>query len=515
MTYLPSVLSLVDSNNSSSFTGTTFTGSSSSTNGYNTISLSIDADENSDASGLNLQFSEDGITFTTYYADTYFTGAKYLKEYTIVGKFYRIQYIASISGNVNITSRLSTDTNAKSNTPSYNNDSLYDAFSKLRVTNPLTLLDVKFPAQSTGTTEFLENNIIITNKSTTYTATYADSKCVITGTGSGSYINQSRRYCVYQPGKSLLLLASGIIYDGTGTGFKSRIGYFDEDNGLFFEYDSANEMGIVLRNNTVDTVTLQNNWNIDKMDGTGTSGFNLDFSKCQLFVIDLEWLGVGRVRYGFYVFGKIYYCHQIVNINTLNDVYMINPNLPIRYELTGTGTGTVTLTQICSSVISEGGYNPYGRSFSISNEITGITVSTTEFPILTIRGNSSFKHQNIIPSTINIFCTDNNKYFLYKVRLYLAPNSPGTITWTNVNNNSIVEYSTAISTFTTSNSIVVDSGYFVSKGSSSFTSFIDVFSNFIQITSNIDNVSDILVITAQATTGSGDVYASINWKEIY
>ena len=515
MTFFPLVQSKVDVNNTTTYSGTSFNGTSTQTIGYNNLLLTIDIDVNSNPAGIQILFSDDNSTFTSYYTDTYFSGIKYSKEFEILKKYYKIQFTSSSSGTGNITSRLLTSSNEKEKF-SYNNDSIYDAFGKLRVSNPLTLLDNKFPGQSTGTTEFLENNILVTSKATTYTAVYSDSKCVITGTGDGSYISQSRKYCVYQPGKSLLFLGSGIIYAGTGTGFTSRIGYFDDDNGVFFEYTSGSGISIVLRNNTVDTITLQNNWNIDKMDGTGNSGFNLDFTKCQLFVIDLEWLGVGRIRYGFYVFGKIYYCHQIVNVNTLNNVYMINPNLPIRYELTGTGTtGSVTLTQICSSVISEGGYNPYGRPFSVNNGITGITVSTTEIPILVIRGNSNFKHQNIIPSNIELFCTENNKYFLYKVRLYLAPNSPGTISYTNVDNNSIVEYGTNFTPFSTTNSIIVDSGYFVSKATSGFSSFNDVFSNFIQITSNIDNVSDILVITAQTLTGSGDVYAKINWNEIY
>ena len=69
------------------------------------------------------------------------------------------------------------------------------------------------------------------------------------------------------------------------------------------------------------------------MDGTGTSGYNIDFTKSQLYVIDFEWLSVGRIRFGFYIFGKIYYCHQISNFNELDEPYMKTANLPIRYEI--------------------------------------------------------------------------------------------------------------------------------------------------------------------------------------
>ena len=43
----------------------------------------------------------------------------------------------------------------------------------------------------------------------------------------------------------------------------------------------------------------QSQWNVDKCDGTGVSGFNIDFTKTQLSFIDFQWLGVGRVLCGF------------------------------------------------------------------------------------------------------------------------------------------------------------------------------------------------------------------------
>lgn len=100
------------------------------------------------------------------------------------------------------------------------------------------------------------------------------------------------------------------------------------------------------------------------MDGTGISSISLNFTKAQLFVINFEWLSVGRIRFGFYLFGKINYCHQNTNLNLLTAPYMLSQNLPIRYEIITTYGETGSLVQICSTVISEGGYTPIGRSFS-------------------------------------------------------------------------------------------------------------------------------------------------------
>lgn len=66
-------------------------------------------------------------------------------------------------------------------------------------------------------------------------------------------------------------------------------------------------------------------------------------------------------------------------------------------------------------------------------------------------------------------------------------------------------------------SIIIDQGYFYGRGIVSFNSLTDVFTNIIQLTSNMDNVCDVLLLTAEktGTTGAGNVFASISWQEIY
>ena len=81
----------------------------------------------------------------------------------------------------------------------------------------------------------------------------------------------------------------------------------------------------------------QAHFNLDTMDGTGPSGVPLDLTKSQIFVIDYEWLGVGRVRFGFVFAGAIVYCHDAVFANTVGSVYMSTPNNPLRYQTEATG----------------------------------------------------------------------------------------------------------------------------------------------------------------------------------
>jgi hypothetical protein len=506
------------------------------TTGYNALFITVTSDTNSTAGGIEVFFSDDGSTWRLFYTDTYFATPPFTRSYLIVKKYYKITYTAaSLPGTLNITSRLSTqlssDLTQTTSITVFDSsvENTVDAFGKLRVSSPFTLLDIRFPGQTTGGTTFLSNSQqVVSASSGTFSGAYGNSKLVMTGTGVGYYISQSRNYCVYQPGKSLLILASGVFDPGNAT-FTTRAGYLDYNvsvsppvvrNGVFFQI-SGGVASMNIKNNTTTSVT-QANWNIDQMDGTGPSGLILDFTKTQLLVFDLEWLGVGRVRCGFYAYGRIQYCHQFTHVNELTAPYTTSINLPLSYALFGTVAGqTGTMTQICSTVLSEGGYNPAGRPFS-TNTSAETNVPQAETAILAIRGGaSSYNHQNIVPSASSIIDSTNNNTLLYRLRIYPAGTSAGTITWTDVDSTySVVQFATNanITGFTTTGSIVVDSAYFLGKGSNVFSDLGNTFSNLLlQITSNIADVSDIMVLTCRRINSGTDakVSASLSWNEFY
>lgn len=82
----------------------------------------------------------------------------------------------------------------------------------------------------------------------------------------------------------------------------------------------------------------QSQWNMDKMDGTGPSGYNLDISKMQMAYIDYTWYGAGFIRFGFRaVNGEIVYCHKMPNNNVNTSAYMRSGNLPGRFEAINQG----------------------------------------------------------------------------------------------------------------------------------------------------------------------------------
>ena len=591
MAFFANVLSKDDPNNSGTynqysisqnftFSGK-FTGFSTDTTSYNTLIVNVNTSANSIPCGLLIQYSSTGIDFdsngainysTVYYSDTIFSNSisssnpvmnaasgSFLKTYPILKQYYRIVYtpLNNYPSTLIINSRLSTqlyESPTQNSVSTFDNgeENIYDAFGKLRVSYPNTIIDLKIPGiGTTGSAGYQTNYLEICQN---YSGigqtglTGGSASLILEAGGHVKITSQSRKYCTYQPGKSLLFMASGIIgyigaqsQSGGPTGYYNRIGYFDDINGLFFEYTSTNNgypMTIVIRNNTNCTAISQQNWNIDKMNGFGPSGLNLDFIKSQLFVIDMEYLGVGRVRFGFYAYGKIRYCNQITNLNMLCGPYISSINLPIRYEIDGVtgGTGFVTMTQICSTVVSEGGYNLIERPFSANGSITSMLSSET--PLIALRGGGqNYYHQNILLSRItiasNVGVNQISDILLYRLRLYIDPQNntyPGNITgWTSVDNFtspftgslSVAQYNTAGITmgFLSNNSIILDQGTIIGKSDNTYSNLSDTFKNLIQITGNYNNTSNILILTAQNLSNtaitSGYTCSTISWTEIY
>ncbi len=89
----------------------------------------------------------------------------------------------------------------------------------------------------------------------------------------------------------------------------------------------------VIASKTVDTKIPQSQWNLDKCDGTGPSGFSIDLGRMQMFYIDYSWYGAGFIRWGFRgPDGNVLYCHKLANNNVNAEAYMRSGNLPARYE---------------------------------------------------------------------------------------------------------------------------------------------------------------------------------------
>ncbi len=248
------------------------------------------------------------------------------------------------------------------------------------------------------------------------------------------------------------------------------------------------------------------------MDGTGISGVQIDVTKTQIFIVDLEWLGVGRVRCGFVMEGKIFYMHQFLHANRETEVYMTRASLPVRYQITGGATGSGTLKMICATVISEGGYESLGTPFSIGR-VTGqaLVTNTTLLPLVSIRLQSAYNRVLSKFFGLSLMATTNANcvFVLYH---FLSPAvTPLTgAAWTAVNGMSAMEYDITATALTTTNGMIMYQSY-LSNNVDFNASALD---RTINITSDVDGTSDIVVLAVQTITGvNEDVYGSVQWSE--
>ena len=488
---------------------------------YSNLILNIKADVNSEVNGVIIEFGNLINVVEFKYEYTYKFDEIFLLQIPISTKYFRIRYING-SKNQNtfgLMAMLASGSKMASNP-----DSLLDAFGRLRISDVKTLMDLSHTFDNGTINE--DEKLSGGASASTYNS---NASCIITLITelSHSVTRQSRKYSIYQPGKSLLIKYTCVLNALSGGNDKytsSNVGYYDDKNGYFFRY-SENSIKIVYRSSskgtTIDEEIPQTKWNLNSLQ-TLVNGYILNPARVQIYFIDLQWLGVGRVRMGVVHNGQYIFCHEFLHDNILDKVYITTANLPIRHDLFVPSSSPTDLTYraqcklICASVISEGGYDPIGMTFSTSRGTTVKLVSnSTETFLLAIRLKTTRNRTMVIPTNVTIVNKDTSPS-IYYLRLFRAPTNPLTnASWTSVNSNSAVEYDISSTVITTTNNITVSQGYFV--GNSNIQINIDnIFNDFLQLTSNIDGVSDILTISAQSLGASNqDTYASIQWKEVF
>jgi hypothetical protein len=398
-----------------------------------------------------------------------------------------------------------------------------DAFSRQRFSQPESLFSSK---QIFDNQPLFWDDQQISGASTTstYNTNQASTTIAANASVAGVRARQTFRRWNYQSGKGQLVTMTGILAHegGTGlTGINRRIGYFDANNGLGFKLQ-ATTLGVFVRTFTsgsaVDTFIPQSSWNLDRLDGSGgqtnPSGIKLDVSKTQIFVIDFQWLGTGRVRFGFYNSGRLYYCHQELHTNQTTLVYMSTPNLPLRYEIESLGTGSNTVASvlhICTAVEVEAGFEDIGFQLSADRGSSVLVTGNNSnvYGLIVIRLKSGFGAATIVPTYISVMASDNASF---RYGMLLNPTVAGTALSFSSVTNSAIEFAVTDNTNLVSGGTLIFSDYQISSKS---TSASIVVPGQLQLGTNIAGVSDIMVIFAQPTPSSSThFYSSINWREI-
>jgi hypothetical protein len=303
------------------------------------------------------------------------------------------------------------------------------------------------------------------------------------------------------------------VFNEPKSNLVQRVGYFGSDNGYYIQLDGS-ELSIVERSNSTgiltNTVVTQANWNEDKLDGTGASGIVINKSASQIFFTDIEWLGVGSVRTGVVIDGKFINTHTFHHANITPYTYMTTACLPLRYEIFNKNptSSSSTLKQICSTVMSEGGYEPKEMLFCINGPSNGITLgSSTLIPLCTIRLATGRLDAIAVLKQINIACSSANDLVMWQLVINGTLTNPTYAATTDSTNVQVDKAATAIA-----GGRVIETG-FAQTGSIN-TSLQAAFFESQMGRNSFTGTSDTISLCVSAMTANPKVFWSLAWAEL-
>ena len=403
--------------------------------------------------------------------------------------------------------------NITSSEISYKNSPNIDAFGRLRISTPFTLFD--------SSHRFADNGLWATSTATSGAATFNANQglvdLAVTSVSGSEVVRETTKVFSYQPGKSLLVLST-FVMSAAKTNLRQRVGYYGAANGYYLQLNNST-LSFVERTSVsgalVENTINQSSWNVDKLDGTGASGVTLDITKAQILFMDLEWLGVGTVRIGFVIDGNFYVCHKFHHANVITSTYITTASLPLRYEITNTGatSGASTLKQICSTVLSEGGYELRGLQQAVGTPITtAMTLATagTYYPIVSIRLKSTRLDGIAVATAVSII-GNTAANFNWKV---IASGTTTGGSWVSAGTDSCVEYNITGTSFTGGRTIA--SGYFTATASTSVS--VDILRAALLSTqlerNGLTNTPYEFTLLLGAGTNNESAFGSLDWEEI-
>ena len=382
-----------------------------------------------------------------------------------------------------------------------------DAFGRLRVSNPFTLFD----SQNRYIDGDQFSNITATGGNVVYVANESSFNLNVSAASGSSVIRQSKTVQAYQPGKSLLIMNTFAMAT-LKANLTQRVGYFTVDNGIYFEAVGTT-LNLVIRSSTTGSIVEeripQALWNGDRLNGAGASGITLNPTLTQIFWCDVEWLGVGNVRTGFVINGEFIVCHTFQHANQPGNttVYMTTATLNPRYEITNTGatSGVSTMKQICSTVISEGGFAPSTKIGYVTNNTvpTRVSSANTVTALCSIRLNPAYPDAVVVPAQLDLLLIDV-RYGQFQ----LIENATFTASFSNVAG-SVVQ--------TATHSNVITDGTVVYAGLSSSRDEVEISEDIkrrLQLWRTAAGTPSTLTLAVAYTSANADLLWKLGWEEL-
>lgn len=393
------------------------------------------------------------------------------------------------------------------------NSAQLDSFGRLRTSEPTYVFD----AQLTYNLQPLLYEPITSGAGATITHDATNRMALMTfaATPSGSAFMQTYEYFRYQPGRSQAIYVTFNFKEAKANVLKFA-GYSDGVNGIEFQLNGdIPQMVIYSGTGNGNQTVVQDDWNIDKLDGKGESRLTLDITKTQIFFIDLQALYVGRVRVGFNIDGASVVVHEFDHANEAANPYIQDANLPVRCGMTCSASATTTMNMICASVISESGSpNSLGYGFTVEGAVSA--GSGTRTHILSLRHKTTFNgivnRGKFILESLDITGGLNSVYW----EICLGQAISGTTTFNDVNATySFMEYNTA-GTISGNPTIVIESGYVGSSNASKGSVIKDLQIRYPICLSRAGAVRSLgtVSVLVSGIGGASSTRVALNWREI-
>jgi hypothetical protein len=394
-----------------------------------------------------------------------------------------------------------------------------DAFGRTRTSSPLTLFDSSYRYGDNSLWSTLTGGTGTTPASAQFIQNQGLIELRVDALSGSKIYRETTKVFSYQPGKSLQIMNS-FSFNQAKTNLRQRTGYFGNDNGIYLELDDST-LYMVERSITTGSVVSnripQSQWNIDRLDGTGPSSIILDITKSQILFVDIEWLGLGTVRTGFIINGQFIPCHYFHHANVIDTTYITTGSLPLRYEIENKAAtaSPSKLKQVCSTVISEGGYELRGLQQAVGTAITApkaLATAGTYYPIVTIRLKSTRSDAVVILTALSLMGVGTGIYNWRVIASGVSAGGSGT--WVDAGVNSSIQYKLDATSITGGR--VLASGYLTSntQGATTVDILKEALFKFQLERDSFTGETYELTVAASASTNSEVIHGSMDWEEI-
>ncbi len=340
--------------------------------------------------------------------------------------------------------------------------------------------------------------------------------CVLTSsaTTNSEVVRQTKRVMNYVPGRPVEFSLAFQVQQATGA--RTRVGVFDTMNGIYFEKDENNVFWCVIRSSgtgsVVENRVSRDNWNGDKLDGTGPSGITVPPGKIQMIKFEYEWYGAGSVSISFIIDNHRHTIHTFHTANRESQSWAATPFFPARMEIKNiSATAESYLTLYSTSFAMEATSTILGVPKITGIPLPGLNLATafTYVPTVSIRLKSDQLNAVAFLEEVQAFTVDNS-FLTFRIYKNATLSNGGTLTWTDfMSTGSSVQVNTNATSFTGGE--VVALGVVPLNGT---PYMLDGNTGVFQIgRTSMGTVSDVFTLALSPAKNNVTALGTLRWRE--